>query len=156
MQKLTVVVSLLTVLSILVGVAGAFRLRQRWPRLRWPFVALLALALVMIVASAVASSAFPGPAGQYLPDSTAWMIRERFIYPSGMLVLATPVLIALAASYVVPGGARRAAVVAGAAGVLSIPVALLVLLFNGCSYAGAVLLVPSGPVALFDRPARPS
>lgn len=139
MQKLVVAVSLLIVISIFVGVVGAFQLRQRWPRLRWPFVLLLAVALVIIVASAAASSAYPGPAGQYWPDSFAWTIRERLVYPSGMLVLATPVLIALAAAYVVPGGARRAAALAATAGVLSIPVALLVLLFNGCNYAGACL-----------------
>lgn len=136
MQVLVVVVLLLMFLSISVGVAGALRLRQRWPRLRWPFVMLLALALAIIAASMVAASAYPGPSEQYLPGSVAWAIREGFVYQSGILVLATPVLVALAASYVVPGGSRRAAVVAGAAGVLSIPVALSVLVFNGCSCTG--------------------
>ena len=135
-QMLVVVVLLLMFLSISVGVAGAFRLRQRWPRLRWPLVTLLALALAIIAASMVAASAYPGPSGRYLPGSVGWAIRERFVYPSGILVFATPILIALAASYVVPGGSRRAAVVAGAAGILTIPVALSVLVFNGCSYTG--------------------
>lgn len=139
MQNLVAVVSLLIVLCVFAGVAGAFRMRQRWPRLRWPFVVVLMLALALTVAALVASSAYPGPSGQYRPGSLAWAVRERFIYPSGVLILATPVLIALAASQVVPGGARRAAVIAAAAGVLSLPVALLVLLFVGCSYAGACL-----------------
>ncbi|GAB3361644.1 hypothetical protein [Lysobacter tyrosinilyticus] len=132
---------LLLVLGPLVGAAIGLWIHGRWPQSRLPLITVLALSAAIVATAASLSFLYPGPAKNYTPDSFAWIVRERVIYPGGMVAFALPLLLSAATSLLASRTktARRAIFVAGLVGAASVPIVLIVLLFTGCNYAGACL-----------------
>jgi len=132
---------LLLILGPLVGAALGLWIRGHWPQSRVPLIIVLAVCVAIVAAAASLSFLYPGPAQHYAVDSFAWTIRERVIYPGGMVAFVLPLLLSAASSLLASRAqtTRRTVFIAGLVGAVSVPIVLIVLLFTGCNYAGACL-----------------
>ncbi len=86
----------------------------------------------------VASASYPGPAVTYVAGSIGWFARQLIAAPGIWLLVGIPFVVALVGAAVAQSKSRVTWMMLIAA-YGSMPPLILLLLFNGCNYAGACL-----------------
>lgn len=129
---------MLALVGPLIGLLFGAVLRCTLHPSRRLIVSVLVAAFFFATGAAVVSGQYPGPASKYTDGTVGWAVREWVIAPGIALILVLPTLIA-AAGAAIPQERYKGVIVGGLAAYGSMPPLVLVLLFVGCSYAGACL-----------------